>query len=95
MLDELYLSLSESSVYSVETPYGFYLSLRNVLTITMQAAINAIPTDLIREESDEIVKSLRKKARKFIHERATELTFLTGLGLFEGLKAALRFIVGG
>jgi hypothetical protein len=94
MLDALYLSLSESSVYGVETPYGFYLSLRNVLTITMQAAINAIPPDLIREESDEVVKSLRKNARKFVHEYATQITVVTGVTLMSGLQAALRYILG-
>ncbi len=94
MLDELYVSLAESAAYNPETAYGFYMSVRNVLVITMQAAESAIPSEFIRDEGREFLSTIKKSARKFIHDYAAEITGVLGMGILSQLGNILRYILG-
>ncbi len=91
--DSLFLGLGEGLSYGPETPYGFFVSIRNILIVTMQAALSNIPADIARQETDEAKKKLRQKAREFIYDKIGILAdLITGMPLFKPLLNAFEFL---
>lgn len=85
--------LGKGLSYGPETPYGFFVSIRNVLIVTIQAALNKIPAGLIREETKEAKKQLRKSARKFIYDKISTIgDLILGMSLLRPLSAAFEFL---